>query len=45
MEHQGWKVIDLAEGKRVHARDVLKLLPERTFMGIDDIIESLAGVI
>ena len=41
LSHQGWKVIDLTPNKRVHASDLLQKLPEKTYYGIDDIVEML----
>lgn len=41
INHQGWKIIDLTPEERVHASDLLKKLPEKTYYGIDDIIQLL----
>jgi len=41
LNHQGWKIIDLTSNKRVHASDLLQNLPEKTYYGIDDIIQML----
>ncbi|UCC33307.1 MAG: DUF72 domain-containing protein [Candidatus Bathyarchaeota archaeon] len=39
--HQGWKLIDLTEDKRVHASYLLQKLPERTYRSINEIAQSL----
>jgi uncharacterized protein YecE (DUF72 family) len=39
INHQGWKVIDLTPKERVHASYLLNSLPEKTYYGIDDIIQ------
>ena len=41
LNHQGWKVIDLTPDERVRASDMLELLPEKTYYGIEDIIQTL----
>jgi len=41
VNHQGWKVIDLSANKRVYAVDLLLKLPEKTYYGIDDIVQVL----
>ena len=40
---QGWKLIDLAPSKRVHASDLIQKLPEKIYYGIGDIVDSLSG--
>lgn len=41
VKHQGWKVIDLSEEKRVHLSDLLVKLPEKTYKGVQDVITEL----
>lgn len=41
IRHQGWKVCDWKEGERVHVSDILERLPERTFLGLEDIANHL----
>jgi len=41
IKHQGWKIIDLTPTKRVRASDLLQRLPEKTYNGIGDIIQTL----
>jgi len=36
----GWKVIDLADERRVHASDVLARLPERKYLSADDVVDA-----
>ena len=41
IRHQGWKVIDLTVGKRVHLSELLSKLPEKTYNGIQEIVKDL----
>lgn len=41
VEKQGWKVIDLTEKERVHARYYLDKLPERKYEKMEEIIKEL----
>jgi len=41
VNHQGWKIIDLTPTKRIHASFILQKLPEKTYNGIQDIVEVL----
>lgn len=41
MRNQGWKVFDLNEDKRAHARYLLQNLPERTYSNLDEVIQDL----
>lgn len=45
IEHQGWKVIDLTEKKRVHLSDLLSRLPERTYDSLETVIQELEATI
>lgn len=38
---QGWKVIDLTVEKRIHAKEMLEKLPEKTYTDIDVVIKAL----
>ena len=38
---QGWKVIDLTAEKRIHAKELLEKLPEKTYFSLDEVIEAL----
>jgi hypothetical protein len=40
IENQGWKIIDLTDDKRVHARTLLEKLPHRIFVNADDVLHS-----
>jgi uncharacterized protein YecE (DUF72 family) len=44
VRHQGWKLIDLTEDKRVHATYMLEKLPEKTYNSIDEVIQTLQSV-
>ena len=41
LNSQGWKIFDLTHQKRVRASDFLQKLPEKTYYGIDDIVQML----
>lgn len=41
MRNQGWKIFDLNEDKRAHARYLLQNLPERTYSNLDEVIQDL----
>ncbi len=42
LQHQGWKLIDLTQTKRVHASEILKNLPEQTYYSLKEVIQFLA---
>ncbi|MFX1598633.1 MAG: hypothetical protein ACFFC5_06180 [Promethearchaeota archaeon] len=42
MKKQGWKVIDLTEKRRVHAKHYLERIKEGTYEKLEDIIEQLS---
>jgi len=44
IRHQGWKLIDLTEDKRVHASYMLEMLPEKTYNSVNEIVETLQSV-
>ncbi len=41
ISHQGWKVIDLTENKRVHLSDLLIKLPKKTYTSVRGVITEL----
>ena len=41
LKHQGWKIIDLTPEKRVHASEMLKKLPDKTYRKISEVEEAL----
>ena len=43
--HQGWKVIDITKEKRVHAKELLVNLPEKTYHSTDEVIDELGQII
>jgi uncharacterized protein YecE (DUF72 family) len=45
MRSQGWKLFDLSQDKRVHTRDFLQQLPEKTYDSVDEIIDSLKSAV
>jgi uncharacterized protein YecE (DUF72 family) len=45
IEHQGWKVIDLTEDKRVHLSNLLSKLPERTYNNLETLVQELKATI
>lgn len=38
---QGWKLFDLTETERTHAKDLLEKIPERTYNNIGEVIHTL----
>jgi uncharacterized protein YecE (DUF72 family) len=45
MRSQGWKLFDLNQNKRVHTRDFLQQLPEKTYHSVDEVIDSLKSAV
>jgi hypothetical protein len=45
IEHQGWKVIDLTEERRVHLSDLLYKLPEKTYDSLEALARELEATI
>ena len=43
MEDQGWKVVDVTLDKRVHLSELLAQIPEKTYNGVDEVVEALEG--
>jgi uncharacterized protein YecE (DUF72 family) len=43
IEDQGWKVVDISFDKRVHLSDLLGKIPEKTYNGVDEVVEVLEG--
>jgi uncharacterized protein YecE (DUF72 family) len=41
IEDQGWKVVDLTADKRVHLSELLAKIPEKTYNGLDGVIQVL----
>lgn len=41
VEHQGWKVVDLTNAKRVHLSELLLKIPEKTYHNIHDVIMAM----
>ncbi len=41
IEHQGWKVVDLTADKRVHLAELLAKIPERTYSGLNEVVDAL----
>jgi hypothetical protein len=44
VQHQGWKLFDLTQDKRIRASEVLQKLPEKTYGSISEVIETLRSV-
>jgi hypothetical protein len=45
VQGQGWKLFDLTQTERVHARDFLQMLPDRTYGNIDELVDALNSVV
>jgi uncharacterized protein YecE (DUF72 family) len=41
IQHQGWKLFDLTQDKRLRVADFLEKLPEKTYNNISEVIEAL----
>jgi len=41
IQHQGWKLFDLTQDKRLRVADFLEKLPEKTYNNISEVIETL----
>lgn len=41
VEGQGWKVFDLTENERVHARTMLDKLPDKKYANVEEVIDFL----
>jgi len=41
IRHQGWKLIDLTKGERVHASYMLEKLPEKTYNSVNEVVQRL----
>jgi uncharacterized protein YecE (DUF72 family) len=44
IKDQGWKVIDLTSSERAHCSVLLDRLPDRTYLGLDDVRRALERV-
>ncbi|MBS7614942.1 DUF2795 domain-containing protein [Candidatus Bathyarchaeota archaeon] len=42
---QGWKLFDLNRDKRIHVREYLEMLPERTYQNINDVVATLSSIL
>ena len=41
INHQGWKVIDWSNEKRIHLSELLSTIPERTYHSVDEVAQVL----
>lgn len=41
VEHQGWKIVDLTNAKRIHLSELLLKIPEKTYHNIQDVILAM----
>ena len=44
IQSQGWKIFDLTPEKRIHARDVLQKLPEKTYNNLNEAIVASESI-
>lgn len=44
IEHQGWKLFDLTQEKRIRASEILQKLPERTYHDVEEVLQVLEVV-
>jgi uncharacterized protein YecE (DUF72 family) len=45
MDDQGWKLFDLSERRRIHAKELLQCLPERIYLSVSEVIRSLESTV
>jgi uncharacterized protein YecE (DUF72 family) len=45
MRSQGWKLFDLAEDKRIQARDFLQKIPDKTYNNINEVLGAISSII
>lgn len=45
IEHQGWKVIDLTEQRRVHLSDLLSRIPEKKYGDLETVVQALEDTV
>jgi len=45
LEHQGWKVIDLTNDKRIHLSELLSKIPEKTYNKVQEVTRELEAFI
>jgi hypothetical protein len=41
---QGWKLFDLTKEKRTRATEFLQRLPDRTYVSVDEVIDTLKSI-
>lgn len=41
LQHQGWKLFDLTQTKRIRASEILQKLPQQTYQNINQVIQTL----
>ena len=44
IRHQGWKLIDVAKTRRVHASRMLERLPEKTYNSVNEVLQTLGSI-
>jgi len=44
IKHQGWKLIDLTDDRRIHAKELLQKLEEKAYKDIDEVINHLTRI-
>jgi len=42
---QGWKLFDLNQDKRIHVKEYLDMLPERTYQNVSDVLAALSSIL
>jgi uncharacterized protein YecE (DUF72 family) len=41
IDHEGWKVFDMSPTERIHASEILRKLPEKSYSSLDEVIAAL----
>ena len=43
IRHQGWKLMDFTQDKRIKASQLLERLPDKTYNSLDDVVQALGS--
>jgi len=44
IDHQGWKVVDLTLGRRVHLSELLSRIPDKAYNDLDEVAQALEAI-
>ena len=43
IRHQGWKLMDFTQDKRIRASQLLEKLPEKTYNNLNEVVQALGS--